>query len=120
MGHELAVSCHNCYTLANETVNATQVLAYIHDGQGAGADLIEIDLVAHDGDWLVSHGQPSGPQMADIFSDYAFRTGTQIPFIEIKSNISDSTLADKLVNTLHQLQYLVPGKMVVIRSFYSI
>jgi hypothetical protein len=51
MGHELAVSCHNCYTLTNEGVTAIEALDYIHDGQAAGADLIEIDLIAVGTNW---------------------------------------------------------------------
>ena len=101
LGHELAVACHNCYALNNEGVNLSQALSYIHQGQSAGADLIEIDLVTNSDSWMVSHHGLAGPDFADVFADYGFRNGTQIPFIEIKSNLtnsSDSYYAEKLVN----------------------
>ena len=83
LGNTLAISCHNCYSPNDSNVSLNQALTYIHQGQSAGADLIEIDLVAHNNSWVVSHGSTIGPDYADVLADSAFRNGNQIPFIEI-------------------------------------
>lgn len=119
LGNKVAIACHNCYSPDDSNVNLSQALQQIHQGQAANADLIEIDLVAHNGSWVVSHGTNIGPDYNDVFSDNAFRTGSAIPFIEIKTNFNQQSYADMLVNTINSYEYLNTGGLVVIRSFHT-
>ena len=119
LGNKVAVACHNCYSPDDSNVTLSQALQQIHQGQAADADLIEIDLVAHNGSWVVSHGTNIGPDYNDVFSDNTFRNGSAIPFIEIKTNFSQQAYADMLVNTINTYGYLNTGDLVIIRSFHS-
>ncbi|WP_160154559.1 LamG-like jellyroll fold domain-containing protein [Microbulbifer sp. ALW1] len=133
LGNKVAISCHNCYAIDNKVLSLEETLSYIHSGQAAGADLIEIDMVAHNNSWVVRHdGIPKGssetedpeylgPDFELVFQDSAFRNGSQVPFIELKSKLGPNVgdhYANLLIGTLNDLGYLESGKIVVIRSFH--
>jgi len=120
-GHATGVACHNCYAVeADRPTSLTNTLAALHAAQAAGADLLELDVKAEGGDWIIDHedyGNTSGALLEDVLADTGLRDGDQIVFVEIKETTPTTADSEALLDLFLTAGFATPGRPLVFRAF---
>ncbi|WP_445356564.1 hypothetical protein ACJJIC_05395 [Microbulbifer sp. ANSA002] len=120
-GKKVAISCHNCYIKSSNAGESTQkTIGKIHEAQLLGADMIELDVIEHNGIVRVDHDNTTdekGAPLDTVLLDPTLKSGDQILFIEIKENSQESDIAQNLLSVLDLRGYGSFKRPVFIRAF---
>ena len=122
-GHDVPISCHNCYT--NSSSSLADTLAQIHAAIDAGADLIELDLKEQDTIVYVDHdddGGTDGATLAQVLADAKLKAADQPLFIELKETEPNETFVKDVLDALsaNNAAFAKKGRPAVLRAFSAV
>ncbi len=120
-GHVVGVRCHNCYEDGEESgdANLESTLVRVHDAQGTGADILEVDVIKQDSSWFVGHeddGAATGARFADLLTDPRILDGDQTLFVEIKEDDPAEPGHAELLDAIEASGIAANGRAVVISA----
>jgi hypothetical protein len=121
-GHEVPISCHNCYK--NSASSLQDSLAQIHGAIAAGVDLVELDIKHENGTIYVDHnddGDTDGATLGQILADATLMAADQLLFIEIKEKTPNDAFIQGVLDALlaNSAAYAQQGRPAVLRAFSS-
>ncbi len=123
LGHQTAVSCHNCYVgPGNEPLPLEAANARIAKAIAEGADFIEIDVVEIRGRLYAGHSDLAEPGilplLSDLFAAPALRNSDALVVIEIKESQSDAlTFSRNLLAALNETALASEGRPLFFKAF---
>lgn len=119
LGHQVAISCHNCY---GDTTADTE--AKVSKALGRGFDLVELDLTLHsDGKVYVEHndGEIVHGTLDATLANASLQQSDRMLFLEVKEAYSSQALSDALMlsvlRTVRDKGYAAAGRPVFLRAF---
>ena len=119
LGHQVAMSCHNCYG-----DNTAQTEAKVSKALGRGFDLVELDLTLHaDGKVYVEHndGEIAHGTFDATLANASLQQSDRMLFLEVKETYSSPAFSDSLMRsvlrTVRDKGYAAAGRPVFLRAF---